>query len=204
MKANNVFQFLFNCYIWLDVLVFQKVLYGIFFFFIYKFNQYRSYLLVMVDLHDLFSSLLYTGIMGFIQNFGGETVIEVFFGMKYIVHSSRIAQLHFKLKRGRKHHLYARLPFQWSSGERAFKVCIFSEPKPESAKVIQQVPLSRNNMTMIITIVSVVCSTLLLVVGIVAIVCCRRWNLRHKKFANVKRVIVMRPVSRCEATLTSF
>lgn len=67
------------------------------------------------------------------------------------------------------------------------------EPKPESAKVIQQVPLSRNNMTMIITIVSVVCSTLLLVVGIVAIVCCRRWNLRHKKFANVKRVIVMRP-----------
>ncbi|XP_065924904.1 fibroblast growth factor receptor 4 isoform X7 [Magallana gigas] len=67
------------------------------------------------------------------------------------------------------------------------------EPVPESAKVIQQVPLPRNNMTMIITIVSVVCSTLLLVVGIVAIVCCRRWNLRHKKFANVKRVIVMRP-----------
>lgn len=85
------------------------------------------------------------------------------------------------------------------------KFCIFSEPVPESAKVIQQVPLPRNNMTMIITIVSVVCSTLLLVVGIVAIVCCRRWNLRHKKFANVKRVIVMRPVSRRrEATLTSF
>lgn len=85
------------------------------------------------------------------------------------------------------------------------KFCIFSEPVPESAKVIQQVPLPRNNMTMIITIVSVVCSTLLLVVGIVAIVCCRRWNLRHKKFANVKRVIVMRPVSRRrEAILTSF
>lgn len=172
----------------------KRYIYGIFFF-SYKFNQYRSYILVMVDLHDLFSSLLFTGIMGFILNFGVEMVMEVLFGMKYIVH----------IKRRRKSHLYARLPFQWSSDEHAFKVCIFSEPVPESAKVIQQVPLPRNNMTMIITIVSVVCSTLLLVVGIVAIVCCRRWNLRHKKFANVKRVIVMRPVSRRrEATLTSF
>lgn len=173
----------------------KRYIYGVYFFFSYKFNQYRSYVLVMVDLHDLFSSLLFTGIMGFILNFGVEMVMEVLFGMKYIVH----------IKRRRKSHLYARLPFQWSSDEHAFKVCIFSEPVPESAKVIQQVPLPRNNMTMIITIVSVVCSTLLLVVGIVAIVCCRRWNLRHKKFANVKRVIVMRPVSRRrEATLTSF
>lgn len=31
----------------------------------------------MVDLHDLFSSLLFTGIMGFILNFGVEMVIEV-------------------------------------------------------------------------------------------------------------------------------
>lgn len=173
----------------------KRYIYGIYFFYIYKFNQYRSYVLVMVDLHDLFSSLLFTGIMGFILNFGVEMVIEVLLSMKYIVH----------IKRRRKSHFYARLPFQWSSDEHAFKVCIFSEPVPESAKVIQQVPLPRNNMTMIITIVSVVCSTLLLVVGIVAIVCCRRWNLRHKKFANVKRVIVMRPVSRRrEATLTSF
>lgn len=172
----------------------KRYIYGIYFL-KYKFNQYRSYVLVMVDLHDLFSSLLFTGIMGFILNFGVEMVIEVLLGMKYMVH----------IKRRRKSHLYARLPFQWSSDEHAFKVCIFSEPVPESAKVIQQVPLPRNNMTMIITIVSVVCSTLLLVVGIVAIVCCRRWNLRHKKFANVKRVIVMRPVSRRrEATLTSF
>lgn len=40
----------------------------------------------MVDLHDLFSSLLFTGIMGFILNFGVEMVIEVLLGMKYIVH----------------------------------------------------------------------------------------------------------------------
>lgn len=78
----------------------------VYFFFLYKFIQYRSYVLVMVDLHDLFSSLLYTGIMGFILNFGGEKVIEVFLGMKYLAHSSSIAQLHFKLKRRRKHHLY--------------------------------------------------------------------------------------------------
>lgn len=61
----------------------------------------------MVDLHDLFSSLLFTGIMGFILNFGVEMVIEVLLGMKYIVH----------IKRRRKSHLYARLPFQWSSDE---------------------------------------------------------------------------------------
>lgn len=56
----------------------------------------------MVDLHDLFSSLLFTGIMGFILNFGVEMVIEVLSGMKYIVH----------IKRRRKSHFYARLPFQ--------------------------------------------------------------------------------------------
>lgn len=43
----------------------------------------------MVDLHDLFSSLLFTGIMGFILNFGVEMVIEVLLGMKYIVHIKR-------------------------------------------------------------------------------------------------------------------
>lgn len=194
MKANiECIPFFFQL-LYLTCWFLKGYIYGIFFF-SYKCNQYRSYVLVMVDLHDLFSSLLFIGIMGFILNFGVEMVIEVLLGMKCIVH----------IKRRRKSHLYARLPFQWSSDEHAFKVCIFSEPVPESAKVIQQVPLPRNNMTMIITIVSVVCSTLLLVVGIVAIVCCRRWNLRHKKFANVKRVIVMRPVSRRrEATLNSF
>lgn len=43
----------------------------------------------MVDLHDLFSSLLFTGIMGFILNFGVEMVIEVLLGMKYKVHKEK-------------------------------------------------------------------------------------------------------------------
>lgn len=69
----------------------------------------------MVDLHDLFSSLLFIGIMGFILNFGVEMVIEVLLGMKCIEH----------IKRRRKSHLYARLPCQSSSDEHAFKILHF-------------------------------------------------------------------------------
>lgn len=113
-------------------------------------------------------------------------VMEVLFGMKYIVY----------IKRRRKFYLYVRLLFQWLFDEYVFKVCIFLEFVFESVKVIQQVFLFRNNMIMIIIIVFVVCFIFFLVVGIVVIVCCRRWNFRYKKFVNVKRVIVMRLVSR--------
>lgn len=113
-------------------------------------------------------------------------VIEVLLGMKYIVY----------IKRRRKFYLYVRLLFQWLFDEYVFKVCIFLEFVFESVKVIQQVFLFRNNMIMIIIIVFVVCFIFFLVVGIVVIVCCRRWNFRYKKFVNVKRVIVMRLVSR--------
>lgn len=69
MKANNVFQFFFQL-LYLTCWFLKRYIYGIFFF-SYKFNQYRSYILVMVDLHDLFSSLLFIGIMGFILKFWG-------------------------------------------------------------------------------------------------------------------------------------
>lgn len=122
-------------------------------------------------------------------------VIEVLLSMKCIVY----------IKRRRKFYLYVRLLCQLLFDEYVFKVCIFLEFVFESVKVIQQVFLFRNNMIMIIIIVFVVCFIFFLVVGIVVIVCCRRWNFRYKKFVNVKRVIVMRLVSRrCEVIFISF
>lgn len=52
----------------------------------------------MVDLHDLFSSLLFIGIMGFILNFGVEMVIEVLLGMKYVVHIREKEKIPFLCK----------------------------------------------------------------------------------------------------------
>lgn len=97
MKANNVFQFFIQL-LYLTCWFLKRYIYGVYFFFSYKFNQYRSYVLVMVDLHDLFSSLLFTGIMGFILNFGVEMVIEVLLGMKYVVHIREKEKIPFLCK----------------------------------------------------------------------------------------------------------
>lgn len=113
------------------------------------------------------------------------TLLLIAFGINYIFSSSR-----------EKNTFCARLPFQYLGSDHFLNMWLFFflEPPPQLAQVIQQLPSSRKNMTIVIIII-VICSTLVLIVIVIAVVCFRKWKIRNKKFTNVKRVIVMRPVS---------